>query len=346
VQGTHDAEQSARGVGIVRCVYGPRARSDLGRALAGAFLAGPWNEHAMVRRAGATLQPRPRWLRDIARSVVEAYARPPADRPRELARFVAARIEALSSRDPYPQPPHVRHWIIPEPAMGKLRWPVPRLASLADLAAFVELSHGQLEWLADAWSLERTVADERLRNYRYHWLPRAGGAVRVIERPKRRLKEIQRKLLHDLLCLVPAHPAAHGFVRGRSARTHAAQHVGSTVVLRLDLEDFFASIEARRVFGILRTCGYPEGVAHALTALMTNVVPAREWAALPRPTQDLRAISAHHALGRRRRSGARRLGHGRRFPDRSGLRTHHGAQLQALPRDEPAGTNQALPLQF
>ncbi len=71
------------------------------------------------------------------------------------------------------------------------------------------------------------------------------------------------------------------------------------MVLRLDLEDFFASIEARRVFGIFRTCGYPEGVAHALTALMTNVVPAREWAALPRPTQDLRAISAHQALGRR-----------------------------------------------
>lgn len=298
-QGTHDTEQSARGVGIVRSVYGSRARSDLGRALAGALLAGPWNEHAMVRRAGAALQPRPRWLRDVVRTVAVAYRRPPTDRPRELAAFIAAKIAALSSREPYPEPPRVRRWLIPEPAMGRLRWPVPQLASLADLAAFVELSHSQLEWLADARSLERTVADERLRNYRYHRLPRAGGAVRVIERPKRRLKEIQRKLLHDLLDLVPAHPAAHGFVRGHSARTHAAQHVGSIVVLRLDLEDFFASIPAGRIYGICRTCGYPEAVAHALTALMTNVVPVCEWAALPRPTQDLRAITAHHALGRR-----------------------------------------------
>jgi hypothetical protein len=193
----------------------------------------------------------------------------------------------------------VHRFIVPEPAMGKLRWPVPQLASLADLADFTELSHGQLEWLADVRGLERSVADERLRNYRYHAVPRASGCVRMIERPKRRLKEIQRKVLHELLAAVPAHPAAHGFVRGRSARTHALQHTGRTVVLRLDLEDFFASIEAGRIYGIFRTCGYPEAVAHALTALTTNVVSQRAWAALPRPRDDLRAIAAHHALGRR-----------------------------------------------
>ena len=183
--------------------------------------------------------------------------------------------------------------------MGRLRWPVPQLASLRDLAEFTELSHSQLEWLADVRGLERTVADERLRNYRYHSVPRASGCVRMIERPKRRLKEIQRKLLHEVLAVIPAHPAAHGFVPGRSARTHAQQHTGRTVVLRLDLEDFFASIQASRIYGIFRTCGYPEAVAHALTALTTNVIPQREWAALPPPRNDLRAVAAHAALGRR-----------------------------------------------
>jgi len=253
----------------------------------------------MARRAGAILEPRPRWLRAVARAVIDAYHRPPDDRPRELAAFIAATIEALAPRPREAKPPHVRRWIVPEPAMGTMRWPVPQLASLADLAAFAELSHGQLDWLADARGLERTVADERLRNYRYLWLPRASGCVRVIERPKRGLKEVQRRLLHDLLDLIPAHDAAHGFVRGRSVRTHAAQHAGRKVVLRLDLEDFFASIQAGRIYGIFRTCGYPEAVAHALTALTTNVLPSRAWAALPRPREDLRAITAHHALGRR-----------------------------------------------
>jgi len=54
-------------------------------------------------------------------------------------------------------------------------WPVPRIDTQGDLAAFLELEHGQLAWLADVRGLERTAADERLRNYRYAWLERAAG---------------------------------------------------------------------------------------------------------------------------------------------------------------------------
>jgi hypothetical protein len=96
----------------------------------------------------------------------------------------------------------------------------------------------------------------------------------VIERPKLRLKEVQRWVLSELLAWIPVHPAAHGFVRGRSALTHARAHTGRRVVVRLDVEDFFAAVTAGRVYGIFRTAGYPEAVAHALTGLCTNVVPA------------------------------------------------------------------------
>jgi hypothetical protein len=52
------------------------------------------------------------------------------------------------------------------------------------------------------------------------------------------------------------------------------------------------------VFGVLRTAGYPEAVAHALTGLTTTVVAAEAWAQIPAPT----APGPHHAharLGRR-----------------------------------------------
>jgi len=288
-----------RGVAIVGGVYVRRTRSHIARALADAFLAGVWNENALVRRAGTTLSYKPRWLRGVTRAVLAAYHRPPADRPRELAAFINATLEGVPQGPQGDPPPQVRRWLSRKAAMGRMRWPVPELATLGELAAFLELSHGELGWLADARGLERTVDDERLRNYRYGWLARAGSAARVIERPKHRLKAIHRRLLHELLDNIPVHPAAHGFTRGRSARTHAAAHVGRRVVLRMDLEDFFASIRARRVYGIFRTCGYPEAVAHVLAAMTTNVVPAREWAALPRPTEGTRAIAAHHWLGRR-----------------------------------------------
>ncbi|MGH2898880.1 MAG: reverse transcriptase family protein, partial [Solirubrobacteraceae bacterium] len=210
---------------------------------------------------------------------------------------LAAFIAVASGGHPR-APLHVVRWFAPAPQMGRMRWPVPALASVGELAAFLELSDGELAWLADTRGLERTASDERLRNYAYGTLPRGARPVRVIERPKRRLKALQRRVLHEILDWVPAHDSAHGFTRGRSAISNAAAHTGARVVVRMDLEDFFASIQARRVYGIFRASGYPEAVAHALTGLTTNVVPVATWASLPVP-RVLPEIAAHRMLGRR-----------------------------------------------
>ena len=278
-------------------MYSRRRRWFLTRCLADAFLAGPWEEQQLAVRAGEALDPRPAWIAPLVRDVLRAYARPPADRPRELAAFMAMRLESAGWAAG-PGWPRVRRWIVPELQMGRSPWPVPELTSPAALATFLDLDYGRLDWLADTRGLERRAADEKLRNYRYAWLPRRGGAPRVIERPKTALKAVQRRVLHDLLDWIPAHQAAHGFTRGKSARTGAAAHTGRAVVVRLDLEDFFASVSAARVFGIFRTAGYPEPVAHVLTGLSTNAVPVDEWAAVPRPG-DPAQIAAHHRLGRR-----------------------------------------------
>jgi RNA-directed DNA polymerase len=130
-------------------------------------------------------------------------------------------------------------------------------------------------------SRERTVPEEKLRNYRYRLLSRRSGLPRLVEAPKARLKEIQRRLLHEILDRVPAHAAAHGFTRGRSAVSHARLHTGQDAVLRLDLRNFFASVAAGRVYGIFRTLGYPPPVAHVLTGLCTNTIPQFVWAKVP-----------------------------------------------------------------
>lgn len=290
----------------------PRRRA-IGHALAGAFLAGAWNEEALVQRGGEVLAPRPRWLRSVVRTVLRAHHRPPLDAPRELAALIAAALERPQRASP-PAPAVVRARTF-APAMARRRFGVPELASPADLAELLGVSSGTLAWLADVRSLERLAGDERLRNYRYGWIARSNsGPVRAIERPKARLKAAQRLLLREILMCIPAHPAAHGFVPGRSATSHAALHAGRRVVLRFDVEDFFAGVTAGRVWAVWRAAGYPEAVAHALTGLCTNVVPAHEWASVPRvpagmpaPRQapsparaaTLAAITAHHRLGRR-----------------------------------------------
>ncbi len=278
-------------------VYQPSDQTQLAAPLAAAFLSGDWTLGGLVRRAGECVEPAPRWVPGLAEEVLASYHRPPLDRPRELARFLTVQIARLRE-PPTDVRPRVRRRFLFEERMGRRRWSVPELDTPADLAAWLELGDGQLEWLADVRGLERRAADERLRNYRYRWIERPGGPPRVIERPKSRLKRCQRQILREILNLIPSHDAAHGFVGGRSAVSHAGLHTGSATVLRFDLEDFFASVAAARVFGMFRTAGYAEAVAHALTGLCTNTVPSDQWASLPRPS-GAPGLRAHWRLGSR-----------------------------------------------
>jgi hypothetical protein len=258
---------------------------ELGRVLAAAFLAGEWEPEAMAAR-GRRAVGRRTWLREVAVEVLAAYERPPRDRPRELAAYIAIVLEDRRRR---PRVARVLHEPIVHPAPVRMPWPVPWIDTVGELADRLELDAGQLAWLADVRGLERT-AGPKLRNYTYARAARANGPPRVIERPKARLKEIQRWILREVLAWIPVHDAAHGFVRGRSARTHAGAHLGRRLVMRFDLEDFFASVPAGRVYGIFRAAGYPESVAHTLTGLCTNVVPAD----LPVAGRLARRLAAPH----------------------------------------------------
>jgi RNA-directed DNA polymerase len=296
-------------------------RRETARVLAAAFLSdGEWEPFAMAARARRALGRRA-WLETVAIDVLRAYHRRPLDRPRELIAYVAIVLEELRPRPRLP--PRVLREPIFHPEVVRARWPVPRIDTIGDLAAWLGLELGELEWFADVRGLERIVDDERLHHYRYARLPRSSGPPRVIEAPKPRLKALQRRALHEIIDWIPAHEAAHGFVPGRSAVSHAALHTGRRVVVRLDLEDFFAGVTAARVFGIFRSAGYPEGVAHVLTALCTNVVPSSESVAghfrLPRrlatphlpqgaPTSPALANLAAFALDRRLTGLARDVG--------------------------------------
>ncbi|MGA5300433.1 reverse transcriptase family protein [Nucisporomicrobium flavum] len=236
-------------------------------ALADAFLAGRWHPAFLERTGRRVLGSRPPWLPVAVAAVLRAYRNPPADRPRELAAFLAALPGAggwpLVSRH------RIRVRLAVPVRVVRMRWDTPRIDDLAALAGFLGFDADELDWYADRKELNRHARDERLRHYRYTWLGR-----RLIEAPKPRLRAVQRRLLDDVLGRLPVHPAAHGFVPGRGPHTFAAAHAGQPVVVRLDLAAFFSTITAGRVYGLLRTAGYPEPVAHTLTALVTTRTPA------------------------------------------------------------------------
>jgi RNA-directed DNA polymerase len=168
-----------------------------------------------------------------------------------------------------------------QPVAAAKAWKVPAIESVRDLAEWLHLSESELEWFADLKGLQSKLNQQgtgsKLTHYYYRTLAKRSGSLRLIEEPKPHLKQIQRRILSEILDRLPIHPAAHGFVRGRSIQTFAAPHVGRHVVLRMDLQDFFPTFAARRVQAFFRTAGYPESVADLFGGLCTNAVPRSIW---------------------------------------------------------------------
>jgi hypothetical protein len=283
-------------------VYDADQRFALAAELAEAFLTASWKRDAVAESGAGRLDRWPGWMEALALRVIAVYPAAPVEREAELLGAIESFLNEHASWPGETEPPQILRLLVREPPRyGTWRlehdWPIAQIDSVAGLAERLEVSPGQLAWLADVRSLERSVADEKLRNYHYRIVPRRGGLPRVLEAPKARLKEIQRWILHEILAHVPPHDAAHGFTRGRSVASHARRHCGQAVVLRLDLKDFFASISAGRVFGIFRTLGYDRSVAHALTGLCTNTIPQAVWQSVPRAT-DPALIQPRFWLGR------------------------------------------------
>ena len=147
------------------------------------------------------------------------------------------------------------------------------------------IADGELKWFADLKGLSRGG----LEHYSYRVLAKRSGGVRLLESPKPRLKELQRRTLAEILNRIPVHPSAHGFVKGRSIVTFARPHVRQSVLLRLDLLDFFPSFPAARVQAFFRTLGYPESVAARLGGICTNAAPRQVWKGEPREAWTLYA---------------------------------------------------------
>ena len=244
-------------------------------ALADALLTTGWQPEDMIAvvRSVAGGQPVP--ARRLVDAVLLAYPRAPADRPRELRRF----LTNLPGTPPTAvRRATIRHRVVAPTRVVKMRWGAPAIGDLAELAAFLGVDGDALDWFADRREINRQARDEKLRHFRYAWLTH-----RLIEAPKPRLRALQRRLLDQILSVVPVHDRVHGFVPGRGAHTFARTHAGNAVLVSMDLRAFFSSITAARIYGMFHGIGYPEPVAHALTALTTTRTPAHVLRAAPDP---------------------------------------------------------------
>ena len=155
--------------------------------LAEAFLAGPWNAADLVERGGMVLRRRYRWLQGLAERVIAAFPDEPPQRRVRLSRFLWNDRILTQVRGRQALRFVSSHGRLPSWARsaGPTRcWPVTPIATPAELARFLELSPGELDWFADCQARGRANIPEPLRHYRYHWVAKASGSLRLIEAPK------------------------------------------------------------------------------------------------------------------------------------------------------------------
>lgn len=133
-----------------------------------------------------------------------------------------------------------------------------------DVARLLETSYGTMIYVLYS-------ADASMR-YRTFEIPKRTGGMRVISAPRGLIRDLQTRLAPLIAAAYDAHPSAHGFLPQRSVVTNAQEHLGQRLVLNIDLEDFFPSVNFGRVRGLFmaRPFYMGAGAATVLAQIVTH----------------------------------------------------------------------------
>lgn len=85
-----------------------------------------------------------------------------------------------------------------------------------------------------------------------------------------KIKAAQHWVLRNIAERLMIHWTAYGFTARRSIYINAVEYLNSSVVVSMDLADFFPTFTFKRVKGIFRQAGYMDGIATILALLCTE----------------------------------------------------------------------------
>lgn len=135
--------------------------------------------------------------------------------------------------------------------------------TIEELAEYAGTSVAKLEQLAD-----RLPKGDDFTTNVYTAYNRGRREIVV---PTTALDTITKNLHRSFVIELPYDPPSHvhGFVKGRSPFTNAAQHLNKACVLRVDLQEFFPSIDSVRVNEALLSQGLESNAAELCTRIVT-----------------------------------------------------------------------------
>lgn len=126
-----------------------------------------------------------------------------------------------------------------------------------------------------AFILNKDVSDMQLitkdasRLYRYFAIKKRNGGLRRIMAPYRELFEAQLWIKENILDKIPQPNYVTAFVSGKNTLLNAMVHEGRKFILKVDLAEFFESINIKRVVVAFKWMGYEGKAALCLARICT-----------------------------------------------------------------------------
>lgn len=121
-----------------------------------------------------------------------------------------------------------------------------------------------------------TISNHAEKHYKVFKMPKHSGGYRTIYEPDYTLKNIQRNILNNVLSERRTSSFACSYKKGYGLSDNAKPHVNKKYILKLDIKNFFPSIDFLKVYKTaFPRYIYPEAVASLLTNLVTynNFLP-------------------------------------------------------------------------
>lgn len=146
---------------------------------------------------------------------------------------------------------------------------MPELVSLSNIAEAMELSTEDLVWLC----YERATTETD--HYTRFEIPKRSGGTRLISSPKPKMRLAQSWINENILSKLTPSIYCYAFRPKTSIVDNANQHVKKSVIVKLDVKDFFPSITFTRVRGYFEFLGYNPGVSTVLALLCTDAPRVR-----------------------------------------------------------------------
>lgn len=116
--------------------------------------------------------------------------------------------------------------------------------------------------------------------YKYFAIKKRSGGLRRIMAPYLNLRRIQTWINQNILSKLVQPDYVTAFVKGKSTLTNAKLHEGRKYILKIDLSNFFESINVRRVCAAFKWMGYEKNVASCLAKLCTTTINYHKYTLL------------------------------------------------------------------